>query len=52
MYTKELIKGKKWLAVGEGPRDPVTGKRKQIPRRGKTKKEAEQRVRDAIASFK
>ncbi|MGG4515508.1 tyrosine-type recombinase/integrase [Bacillus velezensis] len=51
MYTKELIKGKKWLAVGEGPRDPVTGKRKQIPRRGKTKKEAEQRVRDAIAAL-
>lgn len=38
MHFKELVKGKKWLAVGDGPPDPVTGKRKQIPRRGKTKK--------------
>ncbi|XYJ23041.1 hypothetical protein ACSE3M_14290 [Bacillus velezensis] len=38
MYTEELIKGKKWLAVGDGPRDPVTVERKQIARRGKTKK--------------
>ncbi|WP_209783689.1 MULTISPECIES: tyrosine-type recombinase/integrase [Bacillus amyloliquefaciens group] len=52
MYTEELIKGKKWLAVGDGPRDPVTGKRKQIARRAKTKKEAEQRVRDAIDALK
>ncbi|WP_242750371.1 hypothetical protein [Bacillus sp. A1(2020)] len=37
MYTKELIKGKKWLAVGEGPRDPVTGKRKQIGGQNKKK---------------
>lgn len=38
MYFKELIKGKKWLCVADGPRDPVTGERKQIARRGKTKK--------------
>ncbi|MBK4212863.1 tyrosine-type recombinase/integrase [Bacillus safensis] len=51
MHFKELVKGKKWLAVGDGPPDPVTGKRKQIPRRGKTKKEAEQRVLKAIAAL-
>ncbi|MEC2202325.1 tyrosine-type recombinase/integrase [Bacillus subtilis] len=51
MYFEELVKGKKWLAVGDGPRDPVTGKRKQIARRGKTKKEAEKRVLDAIAAL-
>nr|MDF9459396.1 Arm DNA-binding domain-containing protein [Bacillus pumilus] len=51
MHFKELVKGKKWLAVGDGPPDPVTGKRKQIPRRGKTKKEAEQRVLKAIATL-
>lgn len=51
LYFEELVKGKKWLAVGDGPRDPVTGKRKQIARRGKTKKEAEKRVLDAIAAL-
>ncbi|MED3672035.1 MULTISPECIES: tyrosine-type recombinase/integrase [Bacillus] len=51
MYFEELVKGKKWLAVGDGPRDPVTGKRKQIARRGKTKKEAEKRVLEAIAAL-
>jgi integrase len=48
MYCRELVKGKKWACVADGPRDPVTGERKQISRRGKTKKEAEQRVRDAL----
>ncbi|MGG1574859.1 tyrosine-type recombinase/integrase [Fictibacillus sp. NRS-1165] len=48
MYFKELIKGKKWLCVADGPRDPVTGERKQIARRGITKKEAEKRVLDAL----
>ncbi|WP_453992183.1 tyrosine-type recombinase/integrase [Bacillus nitroreducens] len=48
MYCKELVKGKKWVCVADGPRDPVTGKRNQISRRGKTKKEAEQRVREAL----
>lgn len=51
LYFEELVKGKKWLAVGDGPRDPVTGKRKQIARRGKTKKEAEKRVLEAIAAL-
>lgn len=48
MYFRELIKGKKWLCVADGPRDPVTGERKQIARRGKTKKEAEKRVLEAL----
>lgn len=48
MYCKELIKGKKWVCVADGPSDPVTGKRRQISRRGKTKKEAAKRVEDAI----
>jgi len=48
VYCKELVKGKKWVCVADGPRDPVTGKRNQISRRGKTKKEAEQRVREAL----
>ncbi|MEC0754636.1 tyrosine-type recombinase/integrase [Bacillus haynesii] len=52
MYTEELIKGKKWLAIADGPKHPVTGKRRQISRRGRTKKEAEQRVLDAIAAMK
>ncbi|MEN7389913.1 tyrosine-type recombinase/integrase [Bacillus licheniformis] len=52
MYTQELIKGKKWLAMADGPKHPVTGKRRQISRRGKTKKEAEKRVLEAIAKLK
>ncbi|WP_307894015.1 tyrosine-type recombinase/integrase [Bacillus swezeyi] len=52
MYFEELVKGKKWLAVGDGPKHPVTGKRRQISRRGKTKKEAEKKVLDAIAALK
>ncbi len=39
---------KRWVCVADGPADPVTGKRKQIPRRGKTKREAMNRVREAI----
>lgn len=48
VYSKEIIKGKKWVCVADGPRDPVTGKRNQISRRGKTKKEAEQKVKDVL----
>lgn len=48
MYFRELVKGKKWVCTADGPRDPVTGERKQISRRGKTKKEAEQRVKEAL----
>lgn len=38
----------RWSCVADGPKDPVTGKRKQVPRRGKTKREAMERVRNAI----
>lgn len=49
-YTKVPAKNKqgyKWVCTLEGPPDPVTGKRKQIPRRGDTKKEAFDRA-DAV----
>nr|WP_313897778.1 Arm DNA-binding domain-containing protein [Bacillus litorisediminis] len=41
-------KRKKWVCVADGPRDPVTGERKQISSRGNTKKEAMKRVEEAI----
>jgi hypothetical protein len=40
--------GYKWICTMEGPPDPATGKRNQIPRRGDTKKEAEQRCQKVI----
>ncbi|MDD9147862.1 tyrosine-type recombinase/integrase [Sporolactobacillus sp. CQH2019] len=40
--------GTRIICTGEGPRDPVTGKRQQIRRRGKTKKEAKARVQAVI----
>lgn len=40
-------KGEKWRCILEGPRDPVTGKRNQIVRRGKTRSEAIKRAQDA-----
>lgn len=42
-YTKIKANNKqgyKWICTLEGPPDPITGKRKQIPRRGDTQKEA------------
>ncbi|WP_458122830.1 tyrosine-type recombinase/integrase [Paenibacillus sp. Z3-2] len=42
-YTKIKANNKqgyKWICTLEGPPDPLTGKRKQIPRRGDTQKEA------------
>ncbi|WP_438350419.1 tyrosine-type recombinase/integrase [Paenibacillus sp. FA6] len=48
-YTKipaNNKQGYKWICTIDGPPDPVTGKRNQIPRRGDTKKEAEQRCQD------
>lgn len=42
---------KRWMCVGDGPRDPATGKRKQIRRRGKTQKEAKKRVESAIRAL-
>lgn len=47
MYFEQLGKDS-WKCIGEGPRHPVTGKRKQISRRGKTKSEARKRVQEAI----
>lgn len=44
--------GYKWICIGDGPPDPVTGKRTQINRRGDTKKEASARVKEAIDLLK
>lgn len=55
MYCKKITlkSGKeKWECVEDGPADPVTGKRKQIRRRGKTRKEAREKVERAIRSLK
>src|SRR5690625_3051101 len=38
----------RWACVEDGPPDPVTGKRQQIWRRGKTQREAKDRVKKAI----
>lgn len=54
MHCEEikLKSGKKrWVCVADAPPDPVTGKRRQITRRGKTKKEAEKRVEKVIDSL-
>lgn len=40
--------GYKWVCVIEAPPDPVTGKRRQIARRGDTKKEALARAEEAL----
>lgn len=40
-----------WECVCEAPRNPRTGRRRQIRRRGKTQKEAKQRVEDAIRTL-
>ncbi|WP_235599937.1 hypothetical protein [Alkalihalobacillus trypoxylicola] len=37
--------------MADGPRDPVTGKRNLIKRRGKSKKEAKKRIEDAIRAL-
>ncbi|MFB5086819.1 hypothetical protein PGC35_06290 [Psychrobacillus sp. PGGUH221] len=52
MYFEELVKGKKWLWVADGPKNPITGKRRQISRRGKSKAEAKSRVEAAIEEAK
>ncbi|CAH1205853.1 Tyrosine recombinase XerC [Paenibacillus plantiphilus] len=44
--------GYKWVCTKDGPPDPVTGKRKQIMRRGNTQKEAEARVDKVIKDLK
>lgn len=40
--------GYAWKCTAEGPRDPITGKRRQITRRALTKKEAQAKVDEAI----
>lgn len=44
--------GYKWVCVKDGPPNPATGTRKQIARRGDSKKEAEQRVDAALDKLK
>lgn len=43
--------GYKWVCTLEGPPDPVTGKRRQIPRRGDTKKEAFKRANAVLQAL-
>lgn len=43
--------GIKWQCVADGPINPVTGKRKQIVRRGDTQKEAKKRVQQALSTL-
>ncbi|WP_154318747.1 tyrosine-type recombinase/integrase [Metabacillus idriensis] len=40
--------GYKWKCTEDAPRDPVTGERRQITRRGDTKKEASEKVQLAL----
>ncbi|GAA0390072.1 tyrosine-type recombinase/integrase [Paenibacillus motobuensis] len=50
-YTKVPAKNKqgyKYVCVIDGPSDPITGKRKQISRRGNTQKEALKRAEAAL----
>lgn len=44
----KLKSGIRWECFADGPPDPVTGKRRQIKRRGKTQREAKKRVEQAI----
>lgn len=48
MYCKEDKEKGRWYCVADGPADPVTGKRKQIKRTAKTRKEAKSRVEEAL----
>lgn len=50
-YTKIKAnnqQGYKWICTLEGPPDPLTRKRKQIPRRGDTQKEAFARAQEEL----
>lgn len=47
----ERIDKHTWRCIGEGPRHPITGKRRQVTRRGKTKKEAEEKVKKGITAL-
>lgn len=43
---------KRWICVADAPADPVTGKRRPIERRGKTQREAKDRVNSVIDALK
>ncbi|WP_332650165.1 Arm DNA-binding domain-containing protein [Lysinibacillus sp. 54212] len=48
-YKIKLTSGKeRWVCVADAPFDPATGKRQQITRRGKSKKEAKAAVEEVI----
>jgi len=44
--------GYKWKYTEEGPRDPITGKRRQLTRRADTKKGAKEKAEHAIKEIK
>lgn len=44
--------GKVWECVADGPRNPATGKRRQVKRRGRTRAIAKERVEDVLKSLK
>src|SRR5690625_2356995 len=47
----KLKSGNVWECVDDGPRDPATGKRRQIRIRGRTRKIAGKHVEDVIRSL-
>lgn len=54
MHCEEIILKsgqKRWVCVADGPADPITGKRRQIVRRGKTKREASKKVDEVIRTL-
>ncbi|MCR6097770.1 site-specific integrase [Salipaludibacillus agaradhaerens] len=53
MYCKKVQtkSGDKWECVADGPKNPATGKRKQVTRRAKTQKEAKKRLESALRSL-
>lgn len=48
----KLKKGSTWECVADAPRDPFTGERRQIKRRGRTQGIAKERVKEAIRLLK
>lgn len=48
----KLKSGTAWECFDDAPRDPVTGKRRQIKRRGKTMSEAKSRVESVLDSLR
>ena len=53
MHCKQIETktGKRWQCVADASPDPVTGKRRQIRRQGKSKGEARKKVEQAIAAL-